>query len=75
MKTAFIAATFAASATAFAPSSLKAVKTSSLDAAPTVNGWTADPTAFCAGLTGSIAPFGDFDPLGFTKDASVEDIK
>ena len=75
MKTACILATVAASATAFAPSSLKAVKTSSLDAYPTLNGWTADPTAFCADLPGSIAPFGEFDPLGFTKDASVEDIK
>jgi hypothetical protein len=79
MKTAFILATVAASATAFAPSSFKAAKTSSLSMAdnayPTLNGWTADPKAFCAGLTGSIAPFGEFDPLGFTKDASVEDIK
>ena len=75
MKTACILTTLAASATAFAPSSLKAVKTASLDAYPTLNGWTADPTAFCADLPGSIAPFGEFDPLGFTKDASVEDIK
>jgi hypothetical protein len=75
MKTAFILATAAASATAFAPSSLKAAKTSSLDAYPTINGWTADPNAFCADLPGSIAPFGEFDPLGFAKDASVEDIK
>jgi hypothetical protein len=80
MYTAFILATVAVSASAFAPSSLKAVKTTSLSMAdspsyPTINGWTADPTAFCAGLAGSIAPFGEFDPLGFTKDASVEDIK
>jgi hypothetical protein len=76
MKTAFILATVAASATAFAPSSFKAVKTSlSMADAPTINGWTADPQAFCAGLPGSIAPFGEFDPLGFSKDASVADIK
>jgi hypothetical protein len=86
MKTAFILATVAASATAFAPSSLKAVKTSSLSmseapveppkpAYPTLNGWTADPKAFCAGLPGSVAPLGQFDPLGFTKDKSVGDIK
>jgi hypothetical protein len=74
MYTAFILAAVAASATAFAPSSLKAVKTTSLSMA-TINGWTADPTAFCAGLPGSIDPLGYFDPLGFTKDASVEDIK
>jgi hypothetical protein len=92
MKTAFILATVAASATAFAPSSLKAVKTSSLSmseapvepvepeeppkpAFPTLNGWTADPKAFCAGLPGSVAPLGQFDPLGFTKDKSVAEIK
>ena len=78
MKTAFILATVAASATAFAPSSFKAVKTSSLSMAgsyPTLNEWNADPNDFCAGLPGSISPLGEFDPLGFTKDASVEDIK
>jgi hypothetical protein len=42
---------------------------------PTVNGWTADPEAFCAGLPGAVAPFGNFDPLGFTKDLSVNEIK
>jgi hypothetical protein len=89
MKTAFILATVAASATAFAPSSFKAVKTSSLSmsdavieveeppkpAYPTINGWTADPEAFCAGLPGAVAPLGNFDPLGFTKDMSVNEIK
>jgi hypothetical protein len=86
MKTAFILATVAASATAFAPSSSKAVKASSLSlsdavsepekpAYPTLNGWTADPKAFCAGLPGSVAPLGKFDPLGFTKDKSVGEIK
>ncbi len=80
MKTAFILATVAASATAFAPSSLKAVKTSSLSmseapvepveppkpAYPTLNGWTTDPKAFCAGLPGSVAPLGQFDPVSYT---------
>jgi hypothetical protein len=86
MYTALILATVAASATAFAPSSLNAVKNTALSmsdapeeppkpAFPTINGWTADPTAFCAGLPGSIAPFGKFDPLGFAKDASVADVK
>jgi len=42
---------------------------------PTVNGWTADPEAFCAGLPGATAPFGNFDPLGFTKDLTVDEIK
>ena len=42
---------------------------------PTINGWTADPEAFCAGLPGATAPFGNFDPLGFTKDLTVDEIK
>merc|ERR1712072_822829 len=42
---------------------------------PTVNGWTADPTKFCAGLPGAIAPLGEFDPLGFTKGLPVQEIK
>ena len=93
MKTAFILATVAASASAFAPSSYGAVKASSLSmsdtaveakepeeppkppAFPTINGWTADPKVFCAGLPGSVSPLGKFDPLGFTKDKSVAQIK
>merc|ERR1711981_633399 len=42
---------------------------------PTVNGWTADPTKFCAGLPGASAPLGEFDPLGFTKGLPVQEIK
>jgi hypothetical protein len=42
---------------------------------PTINGWTADPKAFCAGLPGSVAPLGQFDPLGFVTDKSVNEIK
>lgn len=42
---------------------------------PTVNGWTADPAAFCAGLPGATAPLGNFDPLGFCQDLPVQEIK
>lgn len=42
---------------------------------PTLNGWQADPNKFCAGLPGSLAPVGNFDPLGFTSDLSVDEIK
>jgi hypothetical protein len=91
MKTACILATLVSSAAAFAPSSSNAFKASPLSmsdavmeveeptppkpAYPTINGWTADPAAFCAGLPGAIAPLGNFDPLGFTKDMSVNEIK
>jgi len=42
---------------------------------PTINGWTADPNKFCAGLPGALAPLGDFDPFGFTKGLPVQEIK
>lgn len=42
---------------------------------PSLNGWVADPSKFCAGLPGNVAPLGNFDPLGLTSDMSVEEIK
>jgi len=42
---------------------------------PTINGWTADPTKFCAGLPGALAPMGEFDPLGLSKGLPVQEIK
>ena len=42
---------------------------------PTINGWTADPSKFCAGLPGALAPVGEFDPLGLSKDLSLQEIK
>jgi len=79
-----IITTLLASASAFAPtasvvsqsamrSTVEEVETA--PAFPTINGWTADPNAFCAGLPGSLAPMGNFDPLGFSTDTSIEEIK
>lgn len=42
---------------------------------PSVNGWVADSSKFCAGLPGSSLPLVDFDPWGLTSDMSVEEIK
>jgi hypothetical protein len=42
---------------------------------PKVNGWVADPSKFCAGLPGSTAPLGEFDPLELTADMTIEEIK
>merc|ERR1719469_791703 len=85
---AFIISALATSAAAFAPS--RVAQTTRLNMAdadadveeepvkpawPTINGWTADPDAFCAGLPGALSPLGDFDPAGFTKDLSVQEIK
>ena len=44
---------------------------------PEVNGWSADPSKFCAGLPGAVAPLGEFDPLGLVSDfgLSVDEIK
>ena len=65
---------FVSSVAAFAPQPLT-TKSSSLDAYPTVNGWTADPDKFCAGLPGALAPVGEFDPLNFLEDLPVQEIK
>jgi hypothetical protein len=62
--------TLLASAAAFAPS--KVAKTST---ALNLNGWSADDSAFCYGLPGSLAPVGEFDPLGLAKDADLATIK
>ena len=37
-----------------------------------INGWVPDETLPCYGLPGATAPFGFFDPLGFTKDMEQE---
>jgi len=42
---------------------------------PKVNGWTPDAKAFCAGLPGALDPMGNFDPLGLSKDLSINEIK
>lgn len=90
MKTSLILATLAGSAAAFAPASTSSAKTSLFMSEavieieeqeapgpeyPTVNGWTADPEQFCAGLPGSVAPLGNFDPAGFSKGKTVTEIK
>lgn len=40
-----------------------------------INGWVPDKAAPCYGLPGAIAPLGFFDPLGFTKDKSLNEVK
>mmetsp|Transcript_10745 Transcript_10745/g.16477 ORF Transcript_10745/g.16477 Transcript_10745/m.16477 type:complete len:243 (+) Transcript_10745:203-931(+) len=91
MKFAVALSFLACSVSAFAPSQSQRARTSRLSLAdvtpeevpeepekpqyPTVNGWTADPTKFCAGLPGAVAPLGEFDPLGFTKDLPIQEIK
>lgn len=42
---------------------------------PTLNGWTADPSLPLYGLPGASAPFGFFDPLGFSKDKELTGAK
>jgi len=75
---------FASSVSAFAPSTIKHTASISMASEvaepevktyPTINGWTADPDSFCAGLPGASAPFGNFDPLGFTDGLSINEIK
>ena len=40
-----------------------------------LNGWVPDKKLPCYGLPGAIAPFGFFDPLGFTKDMELGEVK
>jgi len=91
MKTSFVLTTLAGSAAAFVPSISRGSKSTSLSMSdtvikadieepvaetyPTINGWTADPEAFCAGLPGACSPLGNFDPLGFSKGVPVTEIK
>jgi hypothetical protein len=42
---------------------------------PSVNGWVADSTKFCAGLPGSSFPLENFDPMNLIEDFSIEEIK
>ena len=40
-----------------------------------INGWVPDKKLPCFGLPGAIAPLGFFDPLGFTKDMDLSEVK
>jgi len=86
MKFALALPFFVSSVTAFAPQPMRStsLKSSSepieeieeeVVTYPTVNGWTADPSKFCAGLPGALAPVGEFDPLNFLEDLPVQEIK
>merc|ERR1719183_975644 len=83
MKFTILASVIAAASAFTSPgmATKSALKSSAADevaeapAFPTINGWTADPKAFCAGLPGALPPVGNFDPLGLSNDLSVEEIK
>eukprot|EP00980_Cylindrotheca_fusiformis_P010859 scaffold2462_cov127-Cylindrotheca_fusiformis.AAC.16 len=40
-----------------------------------INGWVPDPNKFCYGLPGSVAPLGQFDPLGFCDGRDLVGVK
>jgi len=61
-----ILATLLSSAAAFAPQSTGRVST----AVNEVN-WQPNESEFAYGLPGSLAPVGEFDPLGFAKDTPL----
>lgn len=71
----FSASVFAFLATgahAFTSSANKAASSSELKYSQY---WTPDESAFACGLPGTLAPVGDFDPLGFAKDADEQTMK
>ena len=63
---------FVASANAFAPST-KATKSTALS--DSLNGWVPDESEFAWGLPGSLDPVPEFDPLGFAKNADLNQVK
>jgi hypothetical protein len=72
MKLAIAFSFLAAAASAFSPK--KAVKSSpKVDAS--INGWTPNEKEFAWGLPGSLAPFPQFDPLGYAESASLDQMK
>lgn len=76
MKLALALSCLVASASAFAPvanTRSSSVETTSL--AASLNGWTPDSSKFCYGLPGSLAPVGEFDPLGLSAGAPLDKIK
>jgi hypothetical protein len=86
---ALLAPTFMGTASAFTPapasssSGALAMSESTADApkkaaAPKVkaiNGWVPDENKFCYGLPGSVAPFKDFDPMGFVSRSDLDGVK
>mmetsp|Transcript_17416 Transcript_17416/g.60364 ORF Transcript_17416/g.60364 Transcript_17416/m.60364 type:complete len:238 (+) Transcript_17416:88-801(+) len=40
-----------------------------------LNGWNPNPSEFCFGLPGALAPVGNFDPLGLAEGQTLEGIK
>ena len=40
-----------------------------------INGWVPDSSKPCYGLPGATAPFGFFDPVGFTSDMELNEVK
>jgi hypothetical protein len=63
---------FVASTNAFAPST-KATKSTALN--DSLNGWVPSESEFAWGLPGSLDPVPEFDPLGFAKNADLNQIK
>ncbi|KAL3809024.1 hypothetical protein ACHAXA_010919 [Cyclostephanos tholiformis] len=85
MKLAIIASLIG-SAAAFSPSvsngasttALRMETTTKVVAIPAVgpiNGWVPNPKGPCYGLPGAISPLGFFNPLGFTKEMELGEVK
>mmetsp|Transcript_31474 Transcript_31474/g.60611 ORF Transcript_31474/g.60611 Transcript_31474/m.60611 type:complete len:197 (-) Transcript_31474:466-1056(-) len=70
MKLAILSAIFG-SAAAFAPSQQGRASTS----INSLNGWVPDESAFAWGLPGSLAPVGNFDPLGLSTGVDLGTMK
>jgi len=76
---AFLAASPQTKAPTFTITALNAADASDLEGsgnnAADLNGWVPDESKFAFGLPGTLDPVPDFDPLGFTKDADLQQMK
>jgi len=70
-----LAASLLSAASAFTSPSMKTSSTALNAASMESNGWVPDENAFAFGLPGSLAPVGDFDPLGFANDCDLGTMK
>jgi len=70
-----LAASLLSAASAFTSPSMKTSSTALNAASSDTNGWVPDENAFAFGLPGSLAPVGDFDPLGFADDCDLGTMK
>jgi len=70
-----IAASLVAATSAFTTPSMNKASTALRVSSMDTNGWVPDESKFAFGLPGALAPVGEFDPLGLSKDVDLGTMK